>query len=216
MVYASDTIPFPLAPPPCACLKNSMAPGATQNDTKNGSSLPPEELLVRIGKDKDRKAFVALFSHYAPRIKSFLLKYGMDEAQAEEIVQNVFVTVWEKAEKYDPQKAAASTWLFTIARNKRIDAMRKDKFITFDSDMISNTVPAPEKETYAETVTVEKLSKAIDSLPKEQAALLRMSFFEDKPHSEIAEETNLPLGTVKSRLRLALNKLRNFMKMEDT
>src|SRR5271169_1075431 len=93
-----------------------------------------EELLVRVGSMKDRDAFIALFHHFAPRIKSYLLKHGADEATAEETVQNTMVTVWEKARSYNPDKAAASTWIFTIARNKRIDALRREKFVEVNSD----------------------------------------------------------------------------------
>ncbi|MBI1215861.1 MAG: sigma-70 family RNA polymerase sigma factor [Alphaproteobacteria bacterium] len=171
-----------------------------------------EDLLVRVGAAKDRASFVRLFEYFAPRVKSYLLKHGASETAAEEIVQNTFVTVWEKAAKYNPKKAAASTWIFTIARNKRIDALRREKFVDVNSD-----APAMEnasytaEEDYATAEDVNKLNTAIDTLPPEQAALLRMAFFEEKSHSAISRETHLPLGTVKSRLRLALDKLRGIM-----
>lgn len=177
--------------------------------------LPPghEDLLVKVGASKDRAAFVTLFEYYAPRVKSYLLKHGASDTAAEEVVQNTFVTLWEKAAGYDPKKAAASTWIFTIARNKRIDALRRDKFIEVNTDdpAIQNASYSVE-ETYADPETVQKLNSAIERLPEDQAQLLRMAFFEDKSHQAISDETHLPLGTVKSRLRLAMEKLKKQLK----
>jgi RNA polymerase sigma-70 factor (ECF subfamily) len=169
-----------------------------------------EDLLVRIGKDQDREAFVTLFGYYAPRVKSYLLKHGADDAAADEIVQNTFVTVWEKAKSFNPAKAAASTWIFTIARNKRIDTLRREKFIEVNTDdpAFANAAAEEREGDYADGAAVDSLNDAIGALPPEQARLLRMAFFEDKSHSAIAKETKLPLGTVKSRLRMAMDKLR--------
>lgn len=200
---------FRLAFWPRARLKQSMGTG-TYHKQKAAPPFRAEDLLVRVGRDKDREAFRELFSYYAPRVKSYLLKHGADEGAAEEAVQNAFVTVWEKAASFDPKKAAASTWIFTIARNKRIDALRKERFIGFDDD-----APLPEEaapEAYAGGQEVERLGAALDALPEEQARLLRMAFFEDKSHSVISRETRIPLGTVKSRLRLGMDRLRALMK----
>lgn len=165
-------------------------------------------LLAATGRG-ERAAFVELFQHYAPRVKSYLLKHGADNASAEEIVQNTFVTVWEKAKTYDPAKAAASTWIFTVARNKRIDTLRRERFIEVNTDSPALALAvAPEQDTYVGEGEAERLGAAIAALPEEQAKLLRMAFFEDKSHSAIAKETSLPLGTVKSRLRHALAKLK--------
>jgi RNA polymerase sigma factor (sigma-70 family) len=176
-------------------------------------------LLARVARSRDRDAFVELFNYYAPRVKSYLLRHGADDSAAEETVQSTFITVWEKAKAYDPKKAAASTWIFTIARNKRIDALRKDKLVTFDSDSpVMAAAAAPEDNfsgAYADSFDAAGLDAAIDALPEDQAKILRMAFFEDKSHSAIAKETHLPLGTVKSRLRLALGKLRAALKRED-
>lgn len=199
-----ESLAFPLSPR----LKKTMTQSsATQ--TSPAAPLRHEDLLQRVGTARDRAAFVALFSYFAPRIKSYLLKHGASDAAAEEIVQNTFVTVWEKAGSYDPHKAAASTWIFTIARNKRIDALRREKFIEVntDSEALQNATYTPDDD-YADPQTVEKLNDAIDRLPPEQAALLRMAFFDDKSHQTIADETRLPLGTVKSRLRIAMDKLK--------
>jgi RNA polymerase sigma-70 factor (ECF subfamily) len=174
-----------------------------------------EDLLVRVGAMRDKPAFIELFHYFAPRIKSYLLKHGADESTAEEIAQNTMITVWEKAHSYSPAKAAASTWIFTIARNKRIDALRKQKFVEVNSDSpaLAQAAAAEPQESYADAQTIEKLSSALKGLPEEQSRLIRMAFFEDHSHREISEKTKLPLGTVKSRLRLALEKLRRALGM---
>jgi RNA polymerase sigma factor (sigma-70 family) len=207
-------LPERLAFPPPARLKLSMTDTAYHKSPE--AVFEPEALLLRVGRQRDKAAFKALFSHYGPRVKSYLLKHGADDAAAEEAVQNTFVSVWEKAAAFDPARAAASTWIFTIARNKRIDALRREKFVEVNTDapaLAQAVAPAP--ESYADGGTVEKLNAAIDELPPEQAKLLRMAFFEDKSHSAISKETKLPLGTVKSRLRLALDRLRLRLKKED-
>lgn len=182
----------------------------------NARSAAPAEanhsaLLQKVGKDKDRAAFAALFTYFAPRVKSYMLKNNMGEAAAEEVVQNTFVTVWEKAASFDPKKAAASTWIFTIARNKRIDALRKDRQVEFNSDSPALETAVSEADAQYDAQDIEKLTDAIDTLPPEQARLVRMAFYDDKSHSDISQETRIPLGTVKSRLRLALDKLRGIM-----
>jgi RNA polymerase sigma factor (sigma-70 family) len=201
-----------LASPPGLCLERIMLQTIPTSKPQT-SGAAHEELLVRVGRHKDRAAFVELFSYYAPRVKSYLLKHGAPEPAAEEIVQNTFVAVWEKASGYDPARAAASTWIFTIARNKRIDALRRDRFIEINSDSqaLASAVSAT-AEDYADSGEIEKLHSAMAALPEEQARLLRMAFFEDKSHQAISDETRLPLGTVKSRLRLAMDKLRRLLK----
>lgn len=211
--------PLHLAIPAVSVLTEPMStlsPPAPAADT----SVSHTDMLLRVAQSQDRAAFVALFHHYAPRIKSYLMKNGADETTAEEAVQNTFVTVWEKAGSFKPAKASASTWIFTIARNKRIDALRRQKFVVPLDDSgdeenagtILSTLAAPEREEYADTATREHLHRAMDKLPAEQSKLLRMAFFEDKSHQAISDETALPLGTVKSRLRLAMDKLRHSLK----
>jgi len=205
--------PEMLAFRPLARLKKPMA--VEKAPLPVSAKTPVESLeaqLVRVGTKKDREAFAALFQYFAPRLKSYMLKHGAGEAGAEEIVQNTFITIWEKAAGYDPAKAAASTWVFTIARNKRIDALRREKYIEVDVDDPALQLAAEEKEDpYAAVEDVDKLNAALSELPDEQKKLLKMAFYEDKSHSDIAKETNIPLGTVKSRLRLAMEKLRGKM-----
>lgn len=189
--------------------------GLPVNDGASSQAAAHADMLVRVGSQRDRDAFVSLFHFFAPRVKSYLLKNGADETTAEEVVQNTFVTVWEKASGYNPKKAAASTWIFTIARNKRIDTLRRQKFVVPLEDDALDTLEstaAPQLDAYADQSTIEELHSAIDSLPREQAELLHMAFFEDKSHQDISDATSLPLGTVKSRLRLAMDKLRHKLK----
>lgn len=191
-----------------------VVPPMTSGETAENRSdeVSHEDMLVRVGKTRDRDAFITLFEYYAPRLKSWLLQSRTSEAQAEEIVQNTMTAVWQKAKSYDPDKAKASTWIFTIARNKRIDAFRK----TGARETALEDIPGERRDEdavlpdaqAAQAQTREILQRAVAELPEEQAELLHMAFFEDKTHQKIADETGLPLGTVKSRLRLALKKLR--------
>ncbi len=166
-------------------------------------------MIAAIADRADRGAFAALFSHFAPRVKSYLLRLGADPRLAEELAQETLLTVWRKAAAFDPAKAAPSTWIFTIARNLRIDAARRERRgepLDDPSDM-----PEPEPAPDAALAAVQsegRIREALLTLPPEQAEVIRLSFFSDKPHAEIAAVLNLPLGTVKSRLRLAMGRLR--------
>lgn len=189
--------------------------------TRSAAILPPDydDLLGRVGRNKDKEAFIALFNHFAPRIKSFLMRGGMAEDAAEELAQETMLTMWQKAEKFDSSKAAASTWIFTIARNKKIDRLRKKGVITLDLDdlMLADAEPAVDQADldWTHGDAHNRLARAMRDLPEEQAALVRKAFYEDMSHSEIAAATNLPLGTVKSRLRLGLARLRQVLKRDD-
>lgn len=173
-------------------------------------------MIYAIAKNKDKEAFIALFEHFAPRVKSFLMKGGASPEQADELAQETMLTIWNKAESYNPKQAAASTWIFTIARNKRIDAIRKTKRYDIDPvdtlDLEDTSASPRQNALYNEEVGV--LADALKTLPEEQAELVQKSFFEDKSHAQIAEETGIPLGTVKSRIRLALERLRGDDKIQ--
>ncbi|MGB4057434.1 MAG: sigma-70 family RNA polymerase sigma factor [Alphaproteobacteria bacterium] len=169
-----------------------------------------ERLLCDVAEKRNKESFVQLFEHFAPRVKSFLMKGGSAEDIADELAQETMLTVWKKAPSFDPKKSAASTWIFTIARNKKIDALRKTgrfEIAPVDPEMQSGTDSPRDNAIAAQEI--QSIAAALNDLPEEQASLLRKSFFEDKPHIEIAKETGLPLGTVKSRIRLALERLRN-------
>ncbi|MEI6557499.1 MAG: sigma-70 family RNA polymerase sigma factor [Rhodospirillaceae bacterium] len=174
------------------------------------------DLVLAVARQRSRTAFAALFGHFAPRLKSYLMRLGADPGQAEELVQDVMLLVWHRAETFDPAQANASTWVFTIARNKRIDAIRRERRPEID---LTDPALVPEPVAAADT-TLEagqenaRLNAAIGSLPNEQAELLRLAYYEDKPHSTISAEQGIPLGTVKSRLRLAVDRLRRLLRDE--
>lgn len=171
-------------------------------------------LLQAVAEEQDKKAFADLFTHFGPRIKAYLIKSGADEATAEELAQETMLTVWHKAKLFNRRKAAASTWVFTIARNKRIDRLRKRRRPEADLSDHVGRLATPQSSRggdYSwEVVQGEttRLSAQLAELPEEQAMIIRKFYAEDKSHSMIAEELGLKLGTVKSRLRLALSRLR--------
>src|SRR5271156_1047629 len=149
-----------------------------------------EELIVAIGARQDRSAFAALFAHFAPRVKAYLVRTGSDSSGADELTQEVMLLVWRKAERYGPAQANAATWIFTIARNKRIDKFRRERHLDFDMD---DPAFAPEPEALPDhrlqvTQQAHAITNAIGRLPEEQASLLRLAFYESKSHSVIAAE----------------------------
>lgn len=175
-------------------------------------------LVEAIAANRDRQAFADLFQHFAPRIKSYGLRAGIDASTAEELAQEVMIAVWRKAVRFDRTRATASTWIFAIARNRRIDLLRRENRpeVEADTDVAfdSGTSRAAD-ETYATNQSAALLHRSINDLPAEQAEILRKSFFEDKPHRVISDELGLPLGTVKSRIRLALARLRLLLSEQD-
>jgi len=183
-----------------------------------GSPPTLEDFLLAVGRERDRAAFAALFGHFAPRLKAYLRRQGCDPGGAEELVQEVMLLVWRRAETYDPAQASASTWVFTIARNKRIDVLRREQRPEIDPDdpaLVPALVPGPQESADLRVEAQEttgRLRAALKILPPEQAELLRLAYFEDKPHSVISIEQGIPLGTVKSRLRLAMERLRKAMR----
>ena len=183
----------------------------SSDSAKTGSKPDFAGLIEKIAETKDRDAFAALFAHFAPRLKGYLLRLGASAGQAEEVLQEALLTVWRKAHLFDRKKAAASTWIFTIARNRRIDILRKRKFPEIDAEdpsLVPDAPRAPDEEVIGARQG-EAVRLALEKLPEEQRELVRLAFYNGWSHSKIAEDTNLPLGTVKSRLRLAFSRLRN-------
>lgn len=168
--------------------------------------------MVRIRDDRDQAAFAELFEHFAPRVKGFLIKSGSDASLAEECAQEVMATCWHKAQMFDPGRASVATWIFTIARNRKIDVLRKQRRPE-PEDLTWGPEEEPDQaDVMALQQESELLGEAIAKLPAPQRKLIEQAYFGDMSHSEIAEKTGLPLGTIKSRIRLALERLRHTMK----
>jgi len=168
--------------------------------------------IRRIREAGDREAFALLFRHFAPRVKAFLVRSGAAEALAEEMTQEVMATLWNKSHMFDPTRASVATWVFTIARNRRIDALRRDRRPE-PEEIPWGPEPEPDQ---ADVLTLQqesaRLGTALRALPDKQRELIEKAYFGDLSHGEIAEQTGLPLGTIKSRIRLALERLRHEMR----
>lgn len=170
---------------------------------------PHDGLIEAIARQQDREAFIELYRFYAPRVKAYLIRLGGADI-AEETAQEAMLTVWRKAELYHADKASASTWIFAIARNQFIDRRRRERRPELDPTdplMVAESAPSADTALWARQ-SEERIRAAMSALPADQAKVVVMAFFEDKPHSAIATELKLPLGTVKSRLRLAFARLR--------
>jgi RNA polymerase sigma-70 factor (ECF subfamily) len=167
-----------------------------------------DQLIVAVAQTRDRDAFARLFLHFAPRLKAWLIKGGAADAAAEEFAQDALLTVWRKADLFDARVARASTWIFTIARNRRLDALRRDARVP-PIDLVPTPLdPERPDALLEERQDAARIREAMATLTPEQAQVLHLSFFLDQPHSAIAERLCLPLGTVKSRIRKAMLKLR--------
>lgn len=174
------------------------------------TSVELERLILAVARQRDRGAFASLYRHFAPRLKSYLLRLGADAGTAEEVMQESMLVLWRRADSFDPSQASASTWVFTIARNKRIDGLRRGRRPEFDPEdpALMPSAPEPADRRLETAERNHRLRQAIEALPDEQARLLQLAYYDDMSHSAIAETTRLPLGTVKSRLRLAFGRLR--------
>lgn len=177
----------------------------------NITVLEQNELILAVAQRRDRQAFTCLFDYFAPRLISYLQRLGSDIAMAEEITQDVMRALWLKAEQFDPAKSSASTWLYRIARNRRIDGLRRNKmdFVDPQDYVFDQESDAPSQEHILDGWQREQLmQQALVALTQDQRDLINLAFYEDLSHAQIAEKTGLPLGTVKSRIRLAFTKLR--------
>ena len=173
------------------------------------------DLLEAVASAQDRAAYAEIFTYYGPRVKSYLMRLGSDDAGAEEIAQDVMVTVWRKADLFDRKQASVSTWIFRIARNRRIDVFRRTRKPALDPDepmVLPAGVPAPDAGVNALDVE-NQVRRAMADLPDEQLKMIQLAFYEGLSHREIAEKMDVPLGTVKSRIRLAFAKMKG--RLED-
>jgi RNA polymerase sigma-70 factor, ECF subfamily len=173
-------------------------------------------LISAIAQHQDRAAFASLFEHFAPRIKAFMQRSGASEATAEELAQETMLSVWRKAALFDPQSAGAAGWIFTIARNLRIDYHRRERrggmieASDVEIEFQIDESPLPDSRL-ASAQNEDRIRSALSKLSEDQMRVVEMSFFDEKAHAEIAQILGIPLGTVKSRLRLAMTRLRNLL-----
>ncbi|CAN7640950.1 sigma-70 family RNA polymerase sigma factor [Pseudorhodoferax sp. LjRoot39] len=215
--------PQPLPPSaPTESVASGLRPSHLSIVPPPGSRSPapsPEELAAwvrAVAQAGDRHAFGQLFAHFAPRIKSYLLRAGTDDGLAEDLAQETMVQLWRKAAQFDAAQAGAATWVFTIARNLRVDRFRRQGGAAalqqddVDLDALAHAAPEPAAQLHALRME-RQVQAALRQLPAEQAQVLQLSYYEDQPHARIAEQLGIPLGTVKSRVRLAVNHLRRLL-----
>ena len=210
MNAGSSTSQIRLTRPSLPRWTGEWARGLMNNQT---ASRPDFSTLIEaIARRGDRVAFAALFNHFAPRVKSYMLRLGATQEAAEELAQETMLIVWRRAGAFDMSRAAASTWIFTIARNLRIDALRRERRASLGEDPSMSSPMPPLADAMISSMQDEaRIASAIGTLSADQARVVREAFFSDKPHSVIATDLGLPLGTVKSRLRLAMARLRTLL-----
>lgn len=173
---------------------------------KAQTSADISDLLQSFSESRCKTLYIQLFKHFSPKVKAYLLRLGLVESVAEELMQETLLAVWRKAHMYDRSKAAASTWIFTLARNQSIDWMRKQKYPECSLDEWSEELQETDHGG-EQMVDADRIHKAMQTLPENQAQVLYMSFFEGRSHSDISARLGIPLGSVKSRIRLASEKL---------
>ena len=189
--------------------------GLARSKPRRKPSVPEQTWITHvelIRDHRDKEAFAALFSHFAPRVKGFLMKSGAAADLAEECAQDVMVTLWNKAHLFDPSRASVATWIFTIARNRRIDILRKENRPEPEDLPWGPDAEPDQADVLALQQESLRLKAAIQALPDAQRDLIQKAYFGDLSHREIAVQTGLPLGTIKSRIRLALDRLRHTMR----
>jgi RNA polymerase sigma-70 factor (ECF subfamily) len=197
---------------PPATGRPALADAAASSDAANAARRAAD-WLEAVAQRRDQTAFAALFRSYAPRIKTYLRRLGADAATAEELTQEAMLLVWRKSALFDRQRASAATWIFTIARNVRIDRLRHEFRPEIDphDPLLAPDAAVPADEQVDTQRRDRQLRSLLQQLPRDQSTVIALSFFEDVPHSEIALRLGLPLGTVKSRLRLALQRIRRLL-----
>lgn len=177
--------------------------------TDDSSNLTSDELIISLAQTKSRDHYAQLFRRFAPKIKAFVMGQGLGAQEAEELAQETLLKVWRKSEDFDPTKASASTWIYTIARNLRIDMARKSSRRRDLPDDLWVNEARNVDDIISLGQSADALKDLLNGLPTEQKEVLKLSFYDDMSHAEVARALNLPLGTVKSRLRLALGRLRH-------
>ncbi|MEL6979801.1 MAG: sigma-70 family RNA polymerase sigma factor [Pseudomonadota bacterium] len=209
----SGSIRGPLGDPVGAPADDAARCGAAGPAQRRAADDEPsdEALLERIARGSDRAAFGLIFDRYGARIKGFMMRGGAAADVAEEAAQEALLAVWRRAETFDPARAHAAAWIFAIVRNKRIDLARRAQRREPEPEdpSVAQEPPAPAETLLAAEVRDARVRRALEGLGRDQHAVVILAFYEGCSHAEIAERLSLPLGTVKSRLRLAFGALRN-------
>ncbi|MGE6784512.1 sigma-70 family RNA polymerase sigma factor [Ensifer adhaerens] len=170
-------------------------------------------LMAAVARDRDRRAFAVLFRHFGPRLKSYFMRWTVSSGVADDLVQEAMLNVWRRASYFDPGRAGVATWIFTIARNVRIDYLRRQRdpsALPVDPE----DPPASVEDRLMGAEREARVRDALITLSTDQQTIIRLSYFSEKSQSEIADELQIPLGTVKSRIRLAINRLRALLEDE--
>ncbi len=187
---------------------NTIDPAPSSNAKQ--SELDATDWLRAVASKRDRESFERLYRLYAPKLKSYMARQGADGATADDLAQETMVQVWRKAEQYDPSKATPAAWVCRIARNLRIDKLRRQKLheveLTAEADQMDEGRNGHQAAT--DQIDGHRLRVHVNDLPGDQMEVVRLAFFEGLSHSEVGQRLSIPLGTVKSRLRLAFAKLR--------
>lgn len=184
----------------------ASAPGSVVTETDR---FEHDRLIEAVAQRRDRAAYATLFAYYAPRLKAFMMRSGATTGAAEDFAQDAMLTVWRRADLFDSRRARAATWIFTIARNRRIDALRREARAPLAPDAAFAPADPERPDDLLEAAwDADKVRAALATLSPDQAEAIRLSFFGDRPHAEIAATLALPLGTVKSRIRTGLIRLR--------
>jgi RNA polymerase sigma-70 factor (ECF subfamily) len=193
---------------------------ANKQDGSMTDAVPPtqsewEQALALVALKRDKNAYSALFNYFAPRLRAFGMRMFGNEQQALEMVQDTLLNVWQKAHLYDASRGCASTWIFTIARNVRFDMLRKK--MSRKDDILADDLWADgdypdmedeQTERWDIWIVAEKIAPHFEKLPPAQRIVMEKVYLDECTHQQVAEELGVPLGTVKSRIRLALERLR--------
>jgi RNA polymerase sigma-70 factor (ECF subfamily) len=202
----------PYAPFPSGAPRPRAAAFPVNDPSMTDSGDPALRLLRAVAERADRTAFAELFGLFAPKVKSYLLRLGLPAARTEELAQETLLVVWRRAAQFDPASTGAAAWIFTIARNLRIDAARRDGIALPDADPTDDPPPPAQADALVDAARQsERIRAALAQLSTEQAEVVQLAFFDDRPHGEIERALGIPLGTVKSRLRLAMARLRSLL-----
>jgi RNA polymerase sigma factor (sigma-70 family) len=218
-----DTVSFPTANHNRRQLKAKRGWGVTslsymespsrRRKYVEGRASQLDDLLTAVGVERDGEAFTELFDHFRPRVHAQLLRLGLAPFAATDVTQDVMETIWCKAHQFDRSKSAAATWVFRIAQNRRVDVRRRSRdHIFVDADLLAIPDPAPDNDDNIDAAQREQhVHAALEELPRDQFRMVQLAFFEGLSHATIAARTKIPIGTVKSRLRLAFTRLRRLL-----